>query len=423
MKLSRIFIIVLFALFMVPAYAQHDQSSHENEHADHSEHTEAAHADHQTDAGQHGEEELDMGAIILHHIGDANEYHVWKDVHMPLPCILYAKGEGFSFFMSSKFEHGHSAYDGFVMNHGRVNRIKDASFAKGTQHIDGIKHVATMNEEGKEEDVYYAVSHGHEYELEGATIWDGGMLGGKITSFYDFSITRNVFTMLLATIILLFLFRAIKKGYARNEGKAPSGIQSFMEPLFVFMRDEVVEPMIGQKHYERFMPFLLTLFFFILTLNLLGLMPFFPGGGNVTGNISVTLALAVITALVVNLNGKGYYWKHTLWMPGVPALIKIFILTPVEILGLFIKPFALMIRLFANITAGHIIILSLVGLIFIFGQQGQNYAGATAGVVIGGLFTAFMNIIEVIVAFVQAFVFTILAASYIGAAVEEPHHH
>jgi F-type H+-transporting ATPase subunit a len=188
------------------------------------------------------------------------------------------------------------------------------------------------------------------------------------------------------------------------------------------MRDEVTKPMIGEKHYERFQAFIMTLFFFILFCNLMGLIPFFPGSANVTGNLAVTLTLAELAFLVTNINGNAHYWEHIFWMPGIPAWVKI-ILTPVEILGLFIKPFSLMIRLFANISAGHIIILSLIGLIFLFGNNGTNVGGAAAGAVIGGLFTAFMNLIELLVAFLQAFIFAILTASYIGAAVEDHHDH
>jgi F-type H+-transporting ATPase subunit a len=168
----------------------------------------------------------------------------------------------------------------------------------------------------------------------------------------------------------------------------------------------------------------MTLFFFILVCNMIGLIPFFPGSSNITGNIAVTLTLAVITFVVTTVNGNKHYWEHTLWMPGVPAPLKILILTPVEILGLIIKPFSLMIRLFANITAGHIIILSLVGLIFLFGNDGESAGGAAAGAAIAIPFTLFMNLIELVVAFIQAFVFAMLSASYIGAAVEEaPEHH
>ena len=278
-----------------------------------------------------------------------------------------------------------------------------------------------MIEEGKDKDVYYVTYEDKSYKLDAPSTLDGGMMGGGITSFYDFSITKNVFTMFLAALLLIFIFNAVARGYKKNEGKAPSGIQSFFEVFFVFMRDEVTKPMIGEKHYERFQPFVMTLFFFILFCNLLGLIPFFPGSANVTGNIAVTMVLAVFTFIVVNLNGKKDYWEHIFWMPGIPGWVKI-ILTPVEILGLFIRPFSLMIRLFANISAGHIIILSLIGLVFLFGENGTNTGGAAAGAVVGGLFTAFMNLIELLVAALQAFVFAILSASYIGAAVEEHHH-
>ena len=195
-----------------------------------------------------------------------------------------------------------------------------------------------------------------------------------------------------------------------------------MEPFFLFIRDEVTRPMIGEKHYERFQPFIMSLFFFILFCNLLGLVPFFPGSANVTGNLAVTMTLAVLTFIVTNLNGNRHYWEHVFWMPGIPAWVKV-VLTPVEILGLFIRPFSLMIRLFANITAGHIIILSLIGLIFLFGNNGESVGGAAVGGVVGVLFTAFMNLIELLVAFLQAFIFAILTASYIGAAVADDHGH
>jgi F-type H+-transporting ATPase subunit a len=371
-------------------------------------------------AGPDADGGYDPVSTVMHHIADANEFHVWKGVHIPLPIILYAPEHGWTTGFSSMFEHGHTAVDGYVLNHGRVNRIADPSFPTGKVHLDDIVH-KTEEVSGKEKDVYYAVYAGQTYKLDPPSTVDGGLLGGGITSFYDFSITKNVFTMILAAILLIWLFTAVARGYVRNAGKAPSGIQSFMEVFFVFIRDEVTKPMIGEKHYERFQPFIMTLFFFILFCNLMGLIPFFPGSANVTGNLAVTLTLAIFAFLVVNLNGKRDYWEHVFWMPGIPAWVKI-ILTPVEIMALFIKPFSLMIRLFANISAGHIIILSLIGLIFLFGNNGQSVGGAASGAVIGGLFTAFMNLIELLVAFLQAFIFAILTASYIGAAVEEHHH-
>ena len=361
---------------------------------------------------------------IMHHISDANEFHVWGDFHIPLPCILYAPGHGWSFFLSSAFDHGHAVVDGYVLNHGRVNRIVEPLDGHDHHHVKMVepgKVLMKHHIEVKDTNAYYAEIGDEYYQLDPPSTLDGGLMGGRITSFFDFSITKNVFTMFLASLLLILLFLAVARGYKKNEGKAPSGIQSFMEPFFVFMRDEVTRPMIGEKHYERFQPFILTLFFFILFCNLLGLIPIFPGSANVTGNLGVTFALAILAFIVTNINGNAHYWQHIFWMPGIPAWVKI-VLTPVEVLGLFIKPFSLMIRLFANISAGHIIILSLVGLIFTFGEMGTNPGGMAAGAVIGGFFTMFMNLIELLVAFLQAFIFAILTASYIGAAVEDHHH-
>lgn len=361
-------------------------------------------------------EKYDPVSTVMHHISDANEFHIWKGVHLPLPCFLYSPDQGWSIFLSSVFEHGHYAYDRYVINQGRVNRISDLTFPLGKAEIEEI---IQKKEGGKV--VNYVLHNGVEFKLDKPSTLDGGILGGGITSFYDFSITKNVFTMLLAAFLLIILFLTVSKGYQVNKGKSPKGIQSLMEVFFVFIRDEVTRPMIGEKKYEKFQPFIMTLFFFILFCNLFGLIPFFPGGVNITGNLAVTLTLAIFTFIVTNINGNKHYWEHVFWMPGIPAWVKI-ILTPVEIMALFIKPFSLMIRLFANISAGHIIILSLIGLIFLFGDNGNSVGGAVVGGFIGMMFTAFMNLIELLVAFLQAFIFSILTASYIGAAVEEHHH-
>lgn len=367
-------------------------------------------------------EKYDPVSTVMHHIGDANEFHIFGDIHLPLPCILYAPEQGFSVFMSSVFDHGSKAIDGYVLNHGRVNRIKGG--LEGRHELEAVHGTADSahphyieTEEKEEKEANYVYVNGTKHELEKPSTLIG------FTSFYDFSITKNVFGMLVAGLILLIVFFNAGRLAKKRKGQAPKGIQSFIEPFFIFIRDEVTRPMIGEKHYERFQPFIMTLFFFILTLNLLGLVPFFPGSANVTGNISVTLVLAVFAFLVTNLNGNRHYWGHLFWMPGIPAFVKL-ILTPVEVLGAFIiKPASLMIRLFANITAGHIIILSLVGLIFIFGESGENIGGAFGGMALTIPFTMFMNIIELIVAFIQAFIFAILTASYIGTAVEEHEHH
>ena len=430
MKLKlNIFSVLIFscllALNPMSLAAQHDGQDHETHEAK-AEHGGDSHGTHEM-AAQCSEEhsdEYNHMETLMGHIGDANEFHIVGDLHLPLPCILYAPDHGFSFFMSNKLGHGHHhiAYDRYVMNHGRINRIADASFPMGEQAVSCVLPTTITTEDGKKKEAFMAVTpDGHEYVLEGASALDGGLIGGGFTSYYDFSITKNVFVMFLGVLLLFFVFLPAARGYKRNEGKAPSGIQALIEPIFLFMRDDVVRPMIGEKHYEKYLPFILSLFFFILFANLLGLIPFFPGSANITGNLAVTMALAIVTFFVVNLNGNKDYWEHILWMPGIPPAVK-FLLTPIEILGLFIKPFALMIRLFANISAGHIIIISLVGLIFIFGQNGASLGGGITGAFLGGAFTLFMNMIELIVAFIQAFIFALLTSSYIGAAVEEHGH-
>lgn len=387
-------------------------------------------------------EEYDPIAPVMHHIANSNEFHIWGDIYMPLPCIIYSKEDGLKFFMSSKFESEHGngkiAVDGYVLHDGRIWKMENGP--KGEVHLDhdnhehgdhghdahgdDAKHDGHAHGEGHEEHAEDDHAHAPVVHIDGkAYNLIPHYTLNEPTSWFDFSITKNVFGMLLAAIILLSVFVTVGKRAKNSKGQAPTGIQNFMEPFFTFIRDEVAIPMIGEKHYERFLPFIMTLFFFILICNLIGLVPFFPGSANITGNIAVTLTLAVITFLVTNINGNKHYWEHTLWMPGVPAPLKLLILTPVEVLGLIIKPFSLMIRLFANITAGHIIILSLVGLIFLFGNDGDSASGAAAGAAIAIPFTLFMNLIELVVAFIQAFVFTMLSASYIGAAVEEGHHH
>ena len=223
--------------------------------------------------------------------------------------------------------------------------------------------------------------------------------------------TKNVVSLLFGAIFILLIMGSVAKFYKKNGAVAPKGIAKFMEPLIVFVRDDIAKANIDEHKYKKYVPFLLTIFFFILVSNLTGLIPLVQA--NVTGNIAVTLVLAIIAFIVTNVNGRSTYWTHIFAMPGVPKWMLI-ILTPVEIVGVFMKPFSLMVRLFANITAGHIILLSLVSLIFIF----ENAALGLAVVP----FSLFMNVIELIVAFIQAFIFTMLVSTYIGAAVEEHHH-
>ncbi len=307
------------------------------------------------------------------HIGDEHGWHLWGHTTLPLPVILFDTERGLQVFSSARFDHGHAAYDGYALHDGRVVAVD----AAGT-----IDKAATGN------------------------IW-------------DISITKNVISLFISLGILLWIFISVAKTYGRRAGQAPKGLQNVLEPIILFVRDDVAKSAIGHK-YERYMPYLLTAFFFIFLNNLMGLVPFFPGGANLTGNIAVTLVLATITFLIVSFSGNKHYWQHIFAMPGVPGWV-LAILTPVEILGMFLKPFVLMIRLFANITAGHIIVLSFFSLIFVFGESST---GAGYGVAVGSLaFTIFMSMLELLVAFIQAYVFTFLSAMYIGAAVEEPHHH
>jgi F-type H+-transporting ATPase subunit a len=226
--------------------------------------------------------------------------------------------------------------------------------------------------------------------------------------------TKNVAGMLVASLIILILFIRMGRIYNRPKPTVPKGMNGFLEPMILFIRDEVAIPNIGQQKFERFMPYLLTAFFFILINNLMGLIPpFIPFGANVTGNIAVTLVLATITFLITQFSANKSYWKHIFATPGVPFWLAP-VMIPVEIIGIFSKPFALMIRLFANISAGHIIILSLVSLIFIF----KSLAIAPVSVA----FVLFMQVMEILVAFLQAYVFTLLSALFIGLAVKEHEH-
>ena len=371
----------------------------------------------------HHEEKYDPGASAFHHISDANAFHLFGDYYLPLPCLLYAPAKGFTFLMSNDFDMHHhgsgtKAIDGYVMVHGSIMRVNQTGFPMEGE-VEVTCYTEKTSADGK---VSFQVLYEDKcYKLDKKTSYDAGIMGGGVTSFYDFSITKAVFTMLLAFLVLFFLFRKAANSYLLRKGQAPKGVQAVIEPLFEFIRNEVAIPFLGSK-YEKYLPYLMSVFFFILGLNLIGQLPFFPGSGNVTGNLSVTLVLAVIAALVTNFGGHKAYWQHIFNMPGVPLPIK-FILTPVELLGLFIKPMTLMLRLFANITAGHIVIIIFVSLIFIFGEAGESLSGSILGGVMAVPLTLFMMAIELLVAFVQAFVFCILTASYIGAAIEEHHEH
>ena len=321
---------------------------------------------------------------IMHHISDSHEWHLWgegdQSFSISLPIILYSNS--FHFFMSSAFRHDENA-----------------------KHIVTSKKSKFVNLHGK----IYELDSG---ETELVFDQEHQLLNASIP--LDFSITKNVASMLIGLVLLLLVF--IISGFkAKKNNGAPSGMLSFLEPIVLFVRDDIVKPNIG-KQYKKFLPYLLTLFFFILINNLLGLL---PGSANVTGNIAITLVLSCITLIVTNLSGNKSYWGHIFNPPGVPlALMPIMI--PIELVGIFTKPFALMIRLFANISAGHIIILSLISLIFM-AQSGLGNIAAWGLSPVAVIFVLFMDLIEVLVAFLQAYIFTLLTSLFIGLATVEHH--
>jgi F-type H+-transporting ATPase subunit a len=337
-------------------------------------------------------EEFKVDEFIMDHILDSYGWHITaikgNEIVIPLPIILFNHGK-LVCFSSSKFHHGTAAYKGYALGFtedtkGKIVKLQgdDAAFT-GT------------------------LEHQKQYA------WD--------TAFFDISISKNVCAMLISVAILCGVFLSVAKTYRRNPDRAPKGFQNMIEAVILFLRDEVAIPMIGLEKHKKFLPYLLTLFFFILTNNLLGLIPIFPGGANVTGNIAVTMTLALITFFVIQFSANKNYWKHIFNTPGVPWWLKLPlpIIPLIEFVGLFTKPFVLMIRLCANIMAGHIIVLGFLSLIFIFGAM-QPYLGMVISP-LSVFFYIFMGLLELLVAFIQAFIFTLLTALYIGMAMEEEH--
>lgn len=342
---------------------------------------------------------FNAGEMIMHHVTDAHDIHLMDigghPVSIPLPIILYSAEDGLSVFMSSAFHHGEAAKNRYILNHGHIYRLGANNPFAESEHLN----------------VEEALSMGYSEQSL------AGVFSGEPGAFIDLSITKTTFGILLTIAIMFFVFMSIAKSYKRSPNEAPKGMQSLMEPIILFVRDEIAKPSVGPR-YEKFLPYLLTIFFFIWTANMLGLIPFI-GGFNVTGNIAVTIVLALFTFVITNVSGNKYYWKHVL-APDIPVWLYP-LMIPIEIMGVFIKPIVLCARLFANITAGHIIILAFMSLIFIFANQYGT--GAGFGVSIVSLaFAIFMNIMEILVAFLQAYVFTLLSALYFGAAVEEHHH-
>ena len=330
-------------------------------------------------------DEFDVNEMIMHHIKDSHEFHIMDinghAISFPLPIILWTDN-GLVSFLSSAFKHDDSG-----------------SFVVSRKGQDFVKY---------HEKIFYANNNGSEKFISYDA--NGNIINKKPI---DFSITKMVFSMFISMFLLVLIFVSTAKTYSNSRKGEPTGLGKFTEPLIMFIKDEVALPMIGEKNYHKYMPFLLTLFFFIWINNVMGLIPFFPFSANLSGNIAFTFVLASITFIITTLVANKDYWKHIFWMPGIPVPMKLF-LAPIEFLGIFIKPISLMIRLFANISAGHIIILSLISLIFIF----KSLWLAPASL----FFSVFISLIEVLVVAIQAYIFTMLSALYIGSAIEEHEH-
>ncbi|MES2747151.1 MAG: F0F1 ATP synthase subunit A [Bacteroidota bacterium] len=311
-----------------------------------------------------------------HHVLDGHDFTIFSDTEtgkhygFPLPIILW--DNGIHFFSSSKFHHGESVAESngnyYVLHHEKIYKTD----AAGTLDLDEHHHP-------------------------------------KNAQPLDLSITKSVLTLLVVALLMFLLFSSLAKSFPKNGGIA-SGAGRFFEPIVLYVRDEIAIPNIGEKHYKKYMSHLLTVFFFIWFLNIFGLTPL---GINVTGNIAITFGLAIITFLITNLSANKNYWGHIFWMPGVPVPMKI-ALIPLELMGLVIKPFALMIRLYANMFAGHIVLMSLIGLMFIF----KSWLGSSLSFVLSFM----ISMIEILVALLQAYIFTVLTALYFGSAVQEHHH-
>lgn len=330
--------------------------------------------------GESKDLKTEIKEFINHHLQDSYDFHLfsYKDdaevehhIGFPLPVILW--DNGLQLFSSSKFHHGESAAESngnyYRLFHGKIYKVANA-------------------------DEQVAVDENHHATNEKP---------------FDFSITKNVFMMLVVSIIMFLLFTSLAKSYAKNGGIA-KGAGRFFEPIILYIRDDIAIPNIGEKKYKKYMSYLLTIFFFVWFLNIFGLTPL---GVNVTGNIAITGGLALITYLITTFTANKNYWGHIFWMPGVPTPMKL-VLAPIELLGTIIKPFSLMIRLYANIVAGHVVLMSIIGLMFIF----KNWLGSSLSFVLAFA----LSLLEILVAALQAYIFTMLSALYFGAANEEHHH-
>ena len=342
----------------------------------------------------------EVKGFIKHHLKDAHYFELFHGAKIPLPIIVW--DNGIQFFLSSDFKKVEvkevTAPDSTITF---VPLSESDSVAK--ESTDYLYESKSSN---------YSIFHGKIVAAKHGDMLlklnsDGKKKLVSHSSLIDFSITKNVLMTLLICVIIFFLFTGLSKSY--KKGPIPSGFGRLLEPLVLFIRDDIAIPNIGEKHYKRYMSYLLTVFFFIWIVNLAGMTPL---GINITGNIAITFSLALITYLITQFTANKNYWGHIFWMPGVPVPMK-FVLMPIELLGTIIKPFSLMIRLYANITAGHVVLMSLIGLVFF--ASNLFAFGSFFGL------TLFLGVIELLVAFLQAYIFTMLTALYFGAAVEEHH--
>ena len=342
----------------------------------------------------------EVKTFINHHLKDAHYFELFHGAKMPLPIIVW--DNGLKFFLSSDFKKigvkevvGEDSTITF-----ELLSVDDAVAKESTDYLYESKNSN------------YSIFHGKIFSAKHSDMLLKANSQGKKklishSSLIDFSITKNVLMTILICALIFFLFTGLSKSY--RKGPIPTGFSRLLEPLVLFIRDDIAIPNIGEKHYKRYMSYLLTVFFFIWIVNLAGMTPL---GINITGNIAITFSLALITYLITQFTANKNYWGHIFWMPGVPVPMK-FVLMPIELLGTIIKPFSLMIRLYANITAGHVVLMSLIGLVFF--ASNLFAFGSFFGL------TLFLGVIELLVAFLQAYIFTMLTALYFGAAVEEHH--
>ncbi len=393
-------VFTLLLLGSVSIYAQDHNEDHGHDHD--TEHADTHHAEAALEA-----EEINISEVMLEHILDSHDWHItdipagtdenghvhYTPIALHLPWMLYDSEDGFVFASNTDA----LVEKGYLPHGMSVAKLKSGVSTEGLVDEHGHAHV-------------------HDWEAFAAQNVNEG------ATVIDMSITKTALHMILIGLLLLLVFTAVARSYTRREGEAPKGLQSFMEPVIVFIRDEVAKPYLGENA-AKFLPYLLTLFFFIWFSNLFGLMPF---NSNIAGNISVTAALAVLTFIITQFNGSKDHWKHVFNTPGVPWWLKfgIPLLPIVEFIGLFTKPFALAVRLFANITAGHFMVLGLVSLIFIMGNNGTSLAGGLGIMPLSVLFTLVIFTLEMIVAIIQPFIFTLLTAVFIGMAMEshDDHH-